>query len=875
MAADEQIPDTDAPDLTLLAQSDVQVKSDKWGIGGEMPWVLNLLEKGVLQTLGLLLRIPTRLASLLFKALQKVLDQDNPELGRLAVSVLGVMFGHELADTIPGTLLNPGNLEEVAPAIGAAVLRSVFGPLQFEGGGTLEPGVERAESYLGAITQLVTRGFMLDMLEEVVPHWHLEFIHNLEHEVIAGLGLGRVARQVLHPIVHALVAMPAEWAVNLSYRPKLHSPNEAVQLWELGELSDDELDQELGRQGWSAQRIEHLKELHLGVLDFTSAMLLVSHGVLTEDDVMNGLLHQGFLQTAAQHRIEAWHLARVDKWTDQLIAKWMQLAESRVISLDMLRTSLAATGRPADERQAMLDVVGAALEVPTKILSKDELFAAWENNIVTQNDVHDGLLRLGYAELDAETLLLTRLAVGQHRTEIEQQRLASQEARAAQREADKLARLDAQHEKAVEAAAAKSARAAQLAAERAQAKQDAESRRQFIAARAEARHAIVDAAAMAGQIEKDHAAALKAQLDASTRALLAQVSAAEADAAVAFERELLDLKVQDGQEALDRQEEEIQIALDVDAAARQQAVDVRRATVDALLALKLRDVDSVFVARAHTIDDDLAAALAAVDIAQLPTSEERIAAANTRLNELVQELSRKLTDLDVEYAERHQTVEDELSAKLITDKAAAREHDRLGNALAQAKRLATQLRDVSATRVWDAANAVEAMAAATAQNTKTDLDTRADAARRQLAADQLAAETAAEHDAAAERLRLDAVAALQAPMSAAAAAKKRETIARQLAALTAQKTRQQAIIQRAEDKAHAAAARAQAGVDAAEQHLQLVEQTAAAQEAAADAARKQLEHFDAETEQQRQELEAAIRGHQQATTSLLDAAATS
>src|SRR5882672_4099232 len=314
MALDDQSDDVQPPDLTGYINADLKAKGDAWGIGGEMPWVLNVVKQGVLLVLGTILRLATAIVTKAASAFQLVLEQDNPEVGRLASSILGTMFGHDVIANIPGSILNPGDLDEAAPAVGAAVLRAVFGPISIEGGGVLEPGVERAEGYLGAITNMVTRGFLLDMLVELVPHWHLQFVHHLEQGIISGLGLGRVARTVMRPIVTTLIADPALWALNLAYRPKLAPEATAIGMWQRGELGEGELDDVLGRQGWGpdtihAFKIQHTKQTALGELT-----TLYAHAVLADEDVVPRLQREGYDQQSATETWEAAKLRHFDAW---------------------------------------------------------------------------------------------------------------------------------------------------------------------------------------------------------------------------------------------------------------------------------------------------------------------------------------------------------------------------------------------------------------------------------------------------------------------------------------------------------------------------------------------------------------------------------
>ncbi|MBZ5560168.1 MAG: hypothetical protein LAO77_23165 [Acidobacteriia bacterium] len=874
MADDSQLDDAQPPDLAALAKLNASEISSALKIPENAGWIANVIGKGLLAAVGAVLNFLLAIVTKVVSIIQLVIEQGNAGLGNFAATVIGTVFGHAVDPNIGGGIFSTEGSAQIAQEVGAAVLTSVFGDVIAGDGGELQPGMERAEGFLGAVTEMVMRGFLLSTITEFVSLGQVKLVHELEEELISGLGLGRVARQVLRPLVHTTIATPAQWAVDLAYRPKLHSEADAVRLWELGELDDDALDQELGRAGWSAPRIEHFKDLHLHGLDFADGMRLASHGVLSEDDVVNALLHTGMLRTAAAERVQAWHLEKLEAWQLKAADVWLAKYSTGLLDHDTFVKSLRTIGLPADIAQAIVNVGGAHLETPRTLLSVAELITAWDNSILTQNQVHDYLLRRGYSDDDAQTLLLTHLAVGQHKTEVANQRLALQQQRAADKAAAHAAAVQAAHDKAVAAAAAKLAHQQQLAAERAQALKDAETRRQFVKQAAAGRQALVDAAHQAGTIASDHAAALKAQIAADETALLATITSQLADAHATFEEQRLELESADKQAALERQLEEVDVALETDTRARQAAVNSRLGTVDAVLQITVNDLADLYTARDAAINTDLTNNLATADVASLPVATERAQAATTKIADADAELTRKLHDLADHYAQLHQTVDDELAAKVLTDKDATKAHDRYTNAQAQGERLATQSHDLHVQALQDAAAATSALSAADATKQKATLTTNATKAHQTVATERLAAEHKAHATADAERIRLQALASQVGPIAQATATKAKARLTDQLTALAKVQTVQAAQIEHARADAAAIAQRAQDGVATAKAKLALLESTAGARETAAAAATAQLAAYDAMVEANRQALEQQILAHKVGGGALAAAAAT-
>jgi hypothetical protein len=861
MADDEQAPDDTPPDFQPLVNGFTLALRNGAGLGKTASWLVNTIVQAFLAIVGVTIRSLTRIVTTMLAALSTVLEQDNPELGRMAEKILGMMFGRTLQDAIPGSILDPGDLDAAAPAVGAAILQSIFGVALDNEGGELQPSTELGDRFLGVIATFVTRGFVMDLLLEVIPEWHFDAAHHIEHELISGLGLGRLSRQILRPLVHTLIATPAEWKANLAYRPKLHNEGDALKLHALGEIDDGELDEELGRQGWSNQRIERLRLLHDKPADFGALTTLIDHGVLDDADVEDALRHEGFSETGAREKIAAHKLSRFDPWLVKEADEWLAKYKDGLIDKGTFVSSLRATQLPDDILQLLVNIGGAHRETRRRLLSQGDLFSAWEHQVLTQNEVHDGLVDLGYDEPAATTLILTRLAIGQRKEEVDQLKHQQAADRAAAKAADKAARLEAAKQARLDAAAERARKAAQLAAERAQAKADDERRRQFIADAAEHRRALVDAQHQAGLISGDHAAALKETIQADEAALLAQAASMAADSLAAFHTELLALKRADREAEIEQQLADVDLSTSADAAARAAGVTARLHTVDLLLAAKRAEIADLMAARGTVIEADLAASLALVDTKMLPTREERAADAAAKIAAADAELPRKMSDLADEFAARHASIEDELSRGILTEKTAAREHDRASLAQQQAERLAQQSHDFAVQRLRDAATATDALSVATADADRLTLQAAAEKARQQLAADRTAAELAAAQTADAERLRLQGIEAQAGPLSAAAATKARAKVAAHDAALKRQESLQAAQLAHAEDVAKASAARAQTAVAAARQRLALLASTSGGKEAAAAAADAQLAAFDLDVESRRRQLEAEIASH--------------
>lgn len=864
MADDAPIQDIPTPDATSLINGLLKGTRDAFGFGAQAPWIVNMAGQSGLYVFGVIARALTRLATLLATGLQKLIEQDNPELGRLAATILGAMFGRDVADKIPGSVMNPGNLDDNAEAVGAAVLTTVFGPLSL-GGGTLTPGVERAESYLGAITNMVTRGFLLDLICETVPEpWRINAVAHLEEELIAGLGLGRIARTVMRPIVTTLVADPALWALNLAYRPKLANEATAVGMWQRGDIGDDELDDVLGRQGWgqdtiAAFKVQHTK--HAGLGELTT---LYGHKVMADGDVVARLKLQGYDEQSATETWEAAKLHHFESWAVREAEVWLSRYEGGFINASTFESNIRALPLFPGVGDLLIAQAAARLASPRKALSIGELMTCWNNQILTQNQVHDYLVRVGYSEDDATSLLLNELAIGKHKSELADEKKQAQKERALAIAAAKAQRLADQAAAKAAAAVERQAKAVALAQEKAQRLQDAETRREFVAKAAEQKRQLVAAAHAANQITADQASEAQAQIAADLADLQALADAQTAEGDAGFAQQLLDLRQADREALLAQQLADVDLMLEPIASVRSAAVGQRLDNVQTTLAEQLADLDTLYAEKASVTSTNLANAEAAVDVELLPTIDERAAAASSKQEDLDAALTRKLADIAAEWDDKQAAIDAELAAGTMPAKTAQTKTDAVTTGRAQATRAAQQAHDLATAALATSGKAGEALSITTATTAKTKLQTAAAAALTTLAGNKVAAQLAAHQAADKETLNLKTIAAQIAPLTAAEAARRRLQLQEQDDA--AKRAEQITAVEIAKSKADADAkvARVHQTAAAAKQRLQAVTAAAGARESATTAQTGAATALAASQEAERQALERTLIAHQTA-----------
>jgi len=149
---------------------------------------------------------------------------------------------------------------------------------------TLTPksGVEATKALMGFVLASAVRQANIDGLADMVPRGYGKVFEKYTEGIRTNLGIGRLLRFALRPIFQDLVAKPLTWAINLQYRPALLDPTDVLLQWNVGLLSDKQLDYELGRHGYSTDQQKVLRNRHLEKITIDQARLLRIHGDLDD-----------------------------------------------------------------------------------------------------------------------------------------------------------------------------------------------------------------------------------------------------------------------------------------------------------------------------------------------------------------------------------------------------------------------------------------------------------------------------------------------------------------------------------------------------------------------------------------------------------------
>lgn len=275
-------------------------------------------------------------------------------------------------------------------------------------------GVRAAARFSGLAINFGTATGIIATIGGLVPFEHLDEIREIGEQVAKNLGLGRLQRLALAPIVQILLAEPYKWFINEIARPTQLGLGEVVNPYSGAVMKPELVWRDLARAGYSDDKIQAVLDLHRKKLSEGDLFSLFKGGYYDLPTVTAGLKHLGYTDTDAQTKAEIDQFDARKPLEDEFRSAIVTAYADGHIDRSELETLVKGIALTPDEQALVLVIADYKRKVPNKHLTLAELQSAFENAILDVNEFTDYLTRLGYSSDDQNTLLLlTLIKLGQ------------------------------------------------------------------------------------------------------------------------------------------------------------------------------------------------------------------------------------------------------------------------------------------------------------------------------------------------------------------------------------------------------------------------------------------------------------------------------
>ncbi len=392
---------------------------------GVLSMVVGWIFAAVIQVLGVVTATVFKLISLFRK-------EGMQEFDSLTLESLSELLGVELDQAKLKAGSTPEIALENARAIGQQLHNRLFTEFTRFGKGTPGAGQAAAQAFTGYVTRFAMMNALTSLLADSLSLHHITQFRELGEEVATNLGLGRLHRRALTPLIDNAIVKPYDRELREQFRQDHLTDVQYVRAYQSGRMDLPTMTQELGWKGYPQSAIDELvKQLEQRLSDSEIETLLRYQSgnrptlptptpagklgladlpPLSLQDAQQVLINQGLSPDLAKQRIIADGLKRADSDVSAYVQALEDLAYLGFLDPDAAKSAIAALPLSPEELHYKLAKFGTRLENPRKRLTKTEVFTAYENGVVDLDYFQRWMDGEGYGEED-QTVLLYELLI--------------------------------------------------------------------------------------------------------------------------------------------------------------------------------------------------------------------------------------------------------------------------------------------------------------------------------------------------------------------------------------------------------------------------------------------------------------------------------
>jgi len=286
--------------------------------------------------------------------IQRMEREAEPFLMEFVVDGLNDFFGTKLG---PDSLRERGILGAPrggADQIGRAVLTAMFQSLEHPAQITPAAGFENAQRLVSFSLGTAIEGWLMGNLEKSMLHEFFPEWGNLDDVVAQNLGMGRLIRRVLAPLLNALVVEPTTRQLNKTFLPGFLTETQAVRAYNAGFIGEGEFFGIMAEHGWTRERAALLRVIAGKTLSEADVERGRDVGALGEQEALRALQALGYNADLAGKQFEILELARLRKVEERVATVAGDMYRDREISEAEYRSALKAAGKSDEETTGLL-----------------------------------------------------------------------------------------------------------------------------------------------------------------------------------------------------------------------------------------------------------------------------------------------------------------------------------------------------------------------------------------------------------------------------------------------------------------------------------------------------------------------------------------
>lgn len=330
--------------------------------------------------------------------------QVDPTVAKVATEVLNELLGTDFTSDHLATGTDVASHIARAEQVGGLLHKQLMSEFNVEGDVTPDKGASAARRMSGFLINFGTATGIIAALGGLVPAVHLDEFREIGEQVAKNLGLGRMHRQVMKPIINTLIAVPYQWYLNQKFHPTQFKEGDLVNPFTQTVMDHDVIFKSLDLLGYTPDKITQLIRLHQKRLTLSEVELFVRYQILDRSTALTLVAELGYDHDTAGAAFNAEDLRRADAVLRKLIGD----IETRVIdgqlTTDDFSALLDSLPLGPYEKKFYLQTVQYKVKATHAHLSFAQAQKAFEIGLWDLTQLDEYLTARGYSPDDSTTL---------------------------------------------------------------------------------------------------------------------------------------------------------------------------------------------------------------------------------------------------------------------------------------------------------------------------------------------------------------------------------------------------------------------------------------------------------------------------------------
>lgn len=338
----------------------------------------------------------------------------DPAIGAIATDVLNEFLGTEFTAQKMPLGIGTGDHLTRAKDVGGLLIRQLATEFAPADGVNVVPSMQPAATFSGLAINFGLATAVMAFIGGLVPYGYWDELRQLGEEVANNIGLGRLVRRALTPLVQILVSQPMTWAINQQYLPTQFTLAELVNPYAQTALDSGQIFKAMNLLGYSNDKIQAVIEMHQKRLTPPDVKLLLDNSAWDEQASETYVAKLNWPAELVPTVMLLEELRAERPWHDKLVAELETEVKNHVLTLQEFETVIR--GLPYSKQVQDLIVGTATYKYNAKVgktkvahLSYGQLKQAFENGLVTLTEVEDRWTAQGYTPEDIDVLGLLLL----------------------------------------------------------------------------------------------------------------------------------------------------------------------------------------------------------------------------------------------------------------------------------------------------------------------------------------------------------------------------------------------------------------------------------------------------------------------------------